>query len=266
MKLVPLLFNMPLNSNLLRINKTKVKKPLYVFDFIRLGDSTIPLATNLVAAWNFESYGSGVFVSAFPVADATYNLRGNGTPASTAGKVGNSSDLTAANTFLDIAAGPPAALKMPDGIYSGCFWIYFNSVLPTQSLDLLHNPTTNSGYILRVAANTGVLTFFSGTGSAYESVVAADEFVENGWYFVAFTRNATSIKVSISSTSAYTNLTSSVSTAFTQGGGTFIINRTTAANYSSACLLDSLFMWNRSLTDVDFQNMWNLGAGRSWPV
>ncbi len=224
-----------------------------------LSNPATGITAGLVAAWNFETFAASKFPAAYPV-DSAYDLAQSGTVAQGSGIVGFGLD-TASAGYLNIIAAPVALLFSTNGSYSGCFWIRPTAAsLSERLLDVI--PVANtSGYGVDRPIFSDNIRMLCGNGSALEVVTASNTITSNAWNFIAFKRdNATGkIGISVSSTSSFNNLTLGNTASYAAPATPFIFASAPTARY------DSLFLWNRALSDAEFQTIWNGGMGVSYP-
>ena len=231
---------------------------LYRHRLVGLASASVSLPSP-VLAFNFQTLVSSKIESDFPGSASWLSVASGGGMTTAAGLIGNAMQTTGLGAVMTNV--PTAARFLSSTSYSGCFWVFINTLGVTQ--DLLAWSSSSKGYILRVDGS-GVVTFYSGNGSGYDSVVAANAITASAWHFVVFTRQHSSGQMfcGVSDTAGYTNPTSGASAAYS-GDAAYNQLTMTAPGGVSPGLFDCLRLWD--VHTPDFRSYYNGGAGLAYP-
>ena len=231
----------------------RVRRPIVRLNAV--GGIVLPdILSNLIAGWNFQTFSAGKFAADF--GGTNYDLA-SGSASAVAGLIGNA----ASYVFFGALPFSPG-LNFAGGVFTGCLWLNTPS-MPVGDADIISNAALSAGYILRISS-AGVVTFFAGNGTGYDSVVAGSSIAGNTWYFVAFkVDGAGKLWISLSGTGGYNNFVSAnMSGAFVPTTVSVQYNNTRIVANS---LQDTTVFYDRALSDTDLNSIYNNGAGRSLP-
>ena len=244
----------PWQSRRWKLSRRKLSAPAE-FVINSIGTAVSDITANLLAAWNFETINAGTFAADF--GGVTYDLTSVSAPTATAGLNGNAATY---DGVANQSSNASTELRLGGGVFSFAFWI--KPTLPAATRDFLRYVTTSAGYIFRLSP-TGQFSFFTGTGAGYDGVTATDLVATNVWNFIAVTRSAGVVSASVSSTSAFKNQNTAAAATYSPATGTAMLLN---GDIALATQYDSMRVYLRALTNVDFKSVWNNGVGLSYPL
>jgi len=225
---------------------------------VAINPLTQMLLNGLAASWHFNAG-----TTTFPADFGPYNLFAFGTLSIVAGKLLNAVEIQT-NEALS-GDNLESVFTFDDGLFTWHMWIKF-SVLPSAgSEDILYKAANNGGYILRLAS-TGQLTFFTGNGASYDSVVWGSNLSINTWYQIVCGRDANNLYVQVNTESVLGVVASSPSAAYIPPSPIQNFNiPATPPGHTMNFLLDELISWSRFLSLAERTFLWNNGIGLAYP-
>jgi Putative Ig domain. len=157
------------------------------------------------------------------------------------------------NTFMGFST---------DDGFSFAWWMKINAIAITD--DIFFRQGANRGYIFRLDA-AGFLTFFHGTGAAFDSVTAVDAMPVGTWCHVVATYEKTvGMTIRVSTDSTFGTKSTTVPTGFSAAVAATTVSF--GANQAgSDFVFDELDCWTRPLTDDEAEEHWNTGSGITYP-
>lgn len=181
------------------------------------------------------------------------------------GKINNGADLESGSAqYFSIADASQSGLDFGTGDFTFNIWIKPESI-GTNGDGFFSKGSGggNSQYWMRFNNNTGnVLRFLTTQGSSESSVSTSAAGISVGnWYMLTFKRSGTTLSIKVNAGTAVT-ATGTVrncdnASAFLLGAG--------PGNQPFDGILDEVGVWNRATTDEEDTQLYNAGAGLSYP-
>lgn len=218
-----------------------------------------PLLTGLVAYWKVEE-ASGTRNDAH----GSNHLTDNNTVGSAAGKLGNAAQFVAANSeYLSIADN--AGLSMGAGVrFTLAAWVYPDTTTAIQNIIAKRSSGAGSyEYFLRLDS-TDARLYVSSDGSAIAFVATPTGIVAAGvWSLIFAWYDGANLNIQVNNGTIY-------QTAYTadvfNGTAPFLIGSfDTGASEFWNGRIDEPAIWKRVLTADERSQLWNGGAGKSYP-
>lgn len=228
------------------------------------------LTDNLVSFWKLDE-GSGDAYDSFGLHKAVNSNVTYGT-----GKINNCAIFNSTTDKLSVAS--TTALN-PTGAFSFSFWVYINSLPTTGNITNLlckyDGAPDSGGYDVRILNSSGVykLAFFwQKADTSNTGIIDQTYTLSTGqWLHMVCVYNSTTstAKIYLNSTEI---LSASATGAVRSTTKSLVFGNFGYYSPSSADLarpldgnLDEIGYWSRALTTTEIAELYNSGAGKSWP-
>ena len=228
------------------------------------------LIDNIIAYWKTDE-SSGNAASEV----GGFTLTNNGTTAYSAGKINNAADFGASNTTKSLTSANTIGLDMSINFTQNC-WVNITTapgVSVAETWFLWSNNTTankKGSFGTQYYNNAGTFQLYiNRADSTANDQTGANQTLNVGtWYMLTITWNGTNnfIYLNGSGTPLITNASTRTGTDTTSGytEGVQVGNDTTNVRWLSG-LVDECGVWSRVLTSTEITELYNSGAGLSYP-
>ncbi len=217
------------------------------------------LTDNLVSYWKMEDVNDAV---------GGRTLTNNNTVTFPSGKVNNAGSFNGSNQYLSRASD--ASLQITGALSIAC-WIYCDA-LNKIYISKGNGNISNYEYELSVATN-GSLGFISSNGSNYfqASTTTTGIISTSTWYYVMFrktgsTNGVDTVDFRVNGTNYSTTVGSAnISNVGTSSTALQIGARTAGTASYFDGLIDEVAIWDRYLSDAEYNTLYNSGTGTTYP-
>lgn len=217
------------------------------------------LTDNLVSYWKMEDVNDAV---------GSRTLTNNNTVTFPSGKVSNAGSFNGSNQYLSRASD--ASLQITGALTISC-WIYCDA-LNKIYISKGNGNVSNYEYELSVATN-GSLGFISSNGSNYfqSSTTTTGIISTSTWYYVMFrktgsTNGVDTVDFRVNGTNYSTTVYSAnISNVGTSSTALQIGARTAGTASYFDGLIDEVAIWDRYLSDAEYNTLYNSGTGTTYP-
>lgn len=228
----------------------------------------IALTNGLVSYWKCNESSGNLSDS-----HGSNTLTPNNGASMAAGKIGNGIDLEASSSqSFSVADASQAGLDL--GVeFTLNLWVNFES-FPSgawAAMDLLNKwvATGNQrGYIFsyrNMNSVPGLTLFLSSNGSSSDGRTLAYTFPSlSTWYMVTCVRNGTATEYYVNGSSIGSGSGGTISTAPLNNTSAFEVGTQGAANYFDG-KMDEIGVWDRALSSTEIAELYNGGAGLTYP-
>jgi len=218
------------------------------------------LLDNLVAYYKLDEVDGERFDSSIN----NLNLSAINTVPNAVGKIGNAALFTAANQESLVTTGTDkTAFSFPNESYSFCLWIYANTI--TTSFILSKFGIVGQRQYRILFSPTQIR--FEHIGAGQIIAIASNSFIPNPlqWYFVAAVYDHSSQTITL-----YVNNDTPAVAAATGGSATvdaaeFYIGSSNGVTSWFDGRIDEVGSWRRALTSAEIEQLYNNGAGLTYP-
>lgn len=219
------------------------------------------LLTSLVSYWKLDE-ASGTRVDS--VVASGNDLTDNNTVTQAAGKISNAGQFTSANSET-LSRADNASLSTGDIDFTVAGWVYGDTLPSGGGIIQKGNGAAAHEFDL----------FFRGTGTAFAfriangTLLAQDNTIvppsTGTWYFVVGWHDsvADTVNVQVNNNTAVSTATTGV--APTDTAAAFIIGRSVVSTVFWNGRIDEVGFWKRVLTATERTNLYNAGAGVTYP-
>jgi hypothetical protein len=241
--------------------------PLYVgaippgIQVSQSGAAASPLLTGLVSYWKLDETSGTRFDSA-----GTNNLTDNGGVGSTIGKQGNAALFSGSN---DLALPSSTDLRLDNTDFTVSFWVNFDTLPAGDFISILgkHDTTSSREYWFYRHSATNKISFLLSTdGSSTDFINTVGPTLNTGqWYFVVGERNNATNTATLYIHDGITWDNGSItSNGVWAGTSLFGISRP-GGFHRLAGSVDEVGIWERLLTPAERTQLYNGGAGITYP-
>lgn len=213
------------------------------------------LLSQIIAYWKLDEESGTRYDS-----HAGYDLTDNGTVEFAVGKIDNAADFISANQEYLSHIDCDGLSVAGDQDFSVAFWFYLDAEFSTDALVSRYTGGgTNVDEYLVYYAN-GVRFIIRASDNTSIIVISSMGFLTPGWYFVVAWRDGINAYVQINNgavdSQPWTKDTKDADVEFRIGrfGNTYCDD-----------LIDEVGFWKRALTSGERTDLWNGGAGLSYP-
>jgi len=236
------------------------------------------LNTSIFAVWNADTSGASLDSNIFRVynGDNVNDSSGNaqngtnvGSVTFTTGKVGNAFTFNGSN-YVQL---PNNSLNSLTGDFSISFWMNLQGVgvdnqMPISSF--YYDGANFYGFYAFISSSTLYFRIFNGSSNSAinELSTGIGPYYYNWTHFTLLRKGSTSSKIYINGSlvTSNTNTTNPVySNSTTPSIGAAKWGGTTAYYMSNTGKIDSLTIWNKTLTDGEVVELYNAGVGTEYP-
>ncbi|OGZ05239.1 MAG: hypothetical protein A2845_02910 [Candidatus Lloydbacteria bacterium RIFCSPHIGHO2_01_FULL_49_22] len=215
------------------------------------------LSTSLISYWKLDEV-SGTRADSV----SSNNLTDNNTVTQGVGKLGNSAQLTMANSeYLSIVDNPSLSIGGIDFTISA--WVYLDTKSTNMTFVGKYGSTGEYALYYGVSSDT----FRCSTFPSVDAYVTPTGGVQIGqWYFLTCSHNATTHTNTITVNNTYTN-TSVAGSEPANTSAAFTIGRFQASGATMYLdgRIDSVGFWKKILTPDEITSLYNSGTGLEYP-
>lgn len=216
------------------------------------------LTDNLVSYWKMEDVNDAV---------GGRTLTNNNTVTFPSGKVNNAGSFNGSNQYLSRAS--EASLQITGALTISC-WIYcdtLNKIYISKS----NGNISNYEYEIK-PTSSGALQFISSNGSNYfQAITTTGVITTSTWYYVmcrktGSTNGVDTVDFRVNGTTYSTTVGSAnISNVGTSSTAFQIGSRTSGTAEYFDGLIDEVAVWDRYLSDAEYNTLYNSGTGTTYP-
>lgn len=214
-----------------------------------------------ISYWKFDESSGNAADS-----KGSNDLVNNGTTGYVAAKINNGADLDTVGTkYFNIADASQTGLDFSDTV-SFAFWINFSSVIAGNNIFIFKRGS--------VAGQRSYSWYYDGTNLHFTwyidgTNVGGDEVVAWSpstaiWYHVAVTKSGTTVKFYVDGAQQGTDQSGTDGTV-NNGNEPFEVGFWHVTSDGLDAIIDEMGAWNVTLSDTDISDLYNGGAGTSYP-
>lgn len=219
------------------------------------------LTDNIVAYWKLDETSGDRADSA-----GSYTLTDNNTVGSGTGIIGNGSDhIRANNEFLSNTSLGGALTN--SWTFAG--WAKFPNIGAADQTLISLRPSSGNVNLIQIEVNMNTPQWrtiaFDSSGVYKKDFRKTTGFTADTWTHVAITWDGTTFEFYINGSNASVTKTSNLSMTQTSTTRTLRVGAEVSSSNVADGLIDELGVWSRALTSSEITELYNSGAGLTYP-
>jgi hypothetical protein len=228
-------------------------------DFWTSNVSSSPLLTGLISYWKLdESSGNAV-----DAAGGGNNGTTTSVTYSATGKINTAYGFNGTTSYVDMGNTANLSLTTAGSL---CAWVYTNDTARTGVIVSKGNPGSDiNGYTFGFIYGGLYWELANATTAISGSIPISGNIFKNKWYFVVLTWNGTYVNMYLNGTL----VNGPISQTVTPVSNVYPFRIGARGDYSGSSLwsgtIDEVSVYNRALTSTEVTNLYNSGAGKSYP-